>query len=242
MAPITHIVHYSSSLKLISVYITVYLIQSFPIVTHIIHVYTVLATVEGEIENVTISRGESAEFTCKFLKGDVDIYIEWSVGDTVFDECGYTEKDIAPDGNGCYTTNTESVLQLQNTSMFNFRSYSVQCVVQQNITDEFKNDLSFQSHFNNVTSSSFLFIENKSECNYIPMPRSTLSSYTSKVNLSVCSIPVDSITDSTETITDNNETITDNKALVGAVTGAAVILVLFVIIMLVVISCCIKKK
>ena len=154
--------------------------------THIIHVYTVLATVEGEIETVSISRGESAEFTCKFSKGDVDIDINWSVGDIVFDECGSTEKDISPDGNGCYNTNTESVLQLQNTSSFAFRSYSVQCVLHQNITDEFKNDVSFQTHFNNLTSTSFLFIVNKGECNHVSMPNSMISGSTLLSYICIC--------------------------------------------------------
>ena len=122
--------------------------------------YAELATIESEIEDVSIIRGESAEFTFKFSKRDVDIDIKWSVDDIVFDECGSTEKDIAPDGNGCYTTDTESVLLLQNTSMFTFRSYSVQCFLQQNITDDFREDPTFQNHFNTLTSNSYLFGEN----------------------------------------------------------------------------------
>ena len=122
-----------------------------------------LATLEGEIENVSISRGESAEFTCKFSKGDVDIDINWSVGDIVFDECGSKEKDISPDGNGCYTTNTESVLLLQNTSVFDARPYPVQCVLQQTITEDFREDPTFQNYSNTLTSSSYLFVQPKSE-------------------------------------------------------------------------------
>ena len=120
--------------------------------------HAVLATVEGEIENVSISRGESAEFTCKFSKRDVDIDINWSVGDVVFDECGSTEKDIAPDGNGCYTTNTESMLFLGNTSSFSTSNHQVQCVIQQNINDNFKKDPSFEESFNNITSNGILEI------------------------------------------------------------------------------------
>ena len=120
--------------------------------------YTVLTTVEGEIENVSISRGESAEFTCKFSKGDVDIDINWSVGDIVFDECGSTEKDIPPESNGCYTTGTESVLFLGNTSSFSTSKHQVQCAIQQNISDNFKKDPSFEESFNNMTSSAILEI------------------------------------------------------------------------------------
>ena len=134
--------------------------------------YTVLATIEGEIENVTISRGESAEFTCKFSKGDVDIDINWSVGDIVFDECGSTKKDIlSPDSNGCYTTDAKSVLLLQNTSALVFCNvheyhtcpYPVQCVLQQNIRDDFKKDPTFKNHFNTLASSSYLFIKHKDD-------------------------------------------------------------------------------
>ena len=127
-------------------------------------VYTVLATIEGEIENVSIIRGESAEFTCKFSKRDVDIYINWSVGGVVFDECASTEKDISPDGNGCYTTDTKTVLFLGNTSSFSTSNHQVQCVIQQNISDNFKKDPSFEESFNNMTSSAILEINPPSKC------------------------------------------------------------------------------
>ena len=122
--------------------------------------YAELATVEGEIENVSISRGESAEFICKFSKGDVDINITWSVGDMEFDECGSTEDDIAPENNWCYTNDTHSVLLLQDTNEFDTRPYPVQCVLQQNITEDFMKDPTFQNRFNTLTSSSYLFGEN----------------------------------------------------------------------------------
>ena len=126
--------------------------------------HAVLATIEGEIENVTISRGESTKFTCKFSKGDVDIAINWSVDDIVFDECGSTEKDISPDCNGCYTTGTESVLFLGNTSSFSTGNHQVQCVIQQNITDNFQKDPSFKEIFNNMTSKATLEISPPSKC------------------------------------------------------------------------------
>ena len=124
----------------------------------VVHIHAVLASVEGEIENMSINRGGSARFTCKFSKGDVDIDINWSVGDIVFYGCGATEKDIAPYSNGCYTTGTESVLSLGNTSSFSTGNHQVQCVIQQNITDNFTKDPSFEERFNNITSTAILKI------------------------------------------------------------------------------------
>ena len=120
--------------------------------------HAVLATVEGEIENVTISRGESAEFTCKFSKRDVDIDIYWRVFYIAFYECGSTEKDIAPDGNGCYTTDTESVLFLGNTSSFSTSNHYVYCVIHQIIGDNFMKDPSFEVFFIYMVSSAILEI------------------------------------------------------------------------------------
>ena len=54
---------------------------------------------------------------------------------------GSTVDDIAPDGNGCYTNDTHSVLELSNTGS---GSHLVQCILEQNIRDDFKNDPSFQ--------------------------------------------------------------------------------------------------
>ena len=116
----------------------------------------VLATIENDIQSMSVVEGERATFTCEFLKGNIsDIAINWSVGDILFDECDSTEDDIAPDGNGCYTNDTHSVLVINTLDP---GSYPVQCILQQNILENFKYDPSFQDNFNNITRSASLTI------------------------------------------------------------------------------------
>ena len=119
----------------------------------------VLATIENDIQSMSVVEGEIATFTCEFRKGDIsDIAINWSVGDIPFNECGSTEDDIAPDGNGCYTSDTHSVLVINTLDP---GSYPVQCILQQNIPVDFKNDPSFQENFNSITRSASLRISMK---------------------------------------------------------------------------------
>ena len=116
----------------------------------------VLATIENDIQNVSVVEGERATFTCEFLKGNIsDIAINWSVGDIPFNDCDSTEDDTTPNGNGCYTNDTHSVLVLNTLDP---GSYPVQCILQQNIPDDFKNDPSFQENFNSITRSASLTI------------------------------------------------------------------------------------
>ena len=111
----------------------------------------VLATIENDIQNVSVLEGERATFTCKFSKGNIsDIDIDWTFNGHQFDKCDSTEDDIAPDGNGCYTNDTHSVLVLRNISSLSIGSYPVQCILQQNIPGDFKKDPSFQENFNNI--------------------------------------------------------------------------------------------
>ena len=118
----------------------------------------VLASIE-DIQSVSVLEGGRAIFTCKFFKGDIDI--DWTVDCDPFDECGSTEDDIAPDGNGCYTNDTHSVLVLRNTSSLATGSHPVQCILEQNIPNDFRNDPSFQEKFNSTTRSASLTIMGK---------------------------------------------------------------------------------
>ena len=68
---------------------------------------------------------------------------------------GSTVDDIAPDGNGCYTNDTHSVLELSNTGS---GSHPVQCILEQNIPEDFKNDPSFQENFSSITRSALLTV------------------------------------------------------------------------------------
>ena len=118
----------------------------------------VLASIE-DIQSVPVFEGKSALFTSKFSKGNVsDINVDWTFDGDLFDECGPTEDDIAPDGNGCYTNDTHSVLVLRITRSLATGSHAVQCVLEQNIPEEFKDDPSFQENFNNITRSASLTI------------------------------------------------------------------------------------
>ena len=101
-----------------------------------------LASTENGIQNVSVLEGMNASFTCKFSKGDIsDIDLDWTFDSDQYEECGSTEDDITPDGNGCYTNDPHSVLVLRNISSLSIGSYPVQCTLQQNISDSlFLND------------------------------------------------------------------------------------------------------
>ena len=108
---------------------------------------------------MSVFEGESAIFTFEFLKEfESDIDINWIFNGDDYDECGSTDDDIAPDGNGCYTNDTHSVLLLRNISSLATGSYRVQFVLQQNIQNGFKNDPSFEESLNNITRSASLTI------------------------------------------------------------------------------------
>ena len=100
------------------------------------------ASIENDIQSIAVLKGGRATFTCEFKGTDIDI--DWTVDGDLFDECGSTEDDIAPDGNGCYTNDTHSVLVLRNTSSLGTGGHPVECILEQNIPDDFKNDPSFQ--------------------------------------------------------------------------------------------------
>ena len=119
----------------------------------------VLASIENDIQDVSVLEGEKVTFTCEFRKGnESDIVINWTVGNIPFNECDSTEDDIAPDSNGCYTNDTHSVLVINTLDP---GSFPVQCILQQNIPDDFRNDPSFQDNFNNITRSASLTIMSK---------------------------------------------------------------------------------
>ena len=135
--------------------------ENYPIVVYMYFLIAVLGTIENDIQNVSVLEEETAMFACEFSKGNIsDIDINWSVGDMIFNDCDSTEDDIAPNGNGCYTNGTHSVLVMNTLDP---GSYQVQCILQQNIPEEFKNDPSFQENFNSITRSSSLTIKSKSK-------------------------------------------------------------------------------
>ena len=69
--------------------------------------------------------------------------MKWTVGGREYD-CGTAEEDIEADSNGCYINETQSVLLIRDTSSFTPDiGHQVQCILQQNIPQEFRDDESF---------------------------------------------------------------------------------------------------
>ena len=121
---------------------------------------SVLASIEEGIQDVTIREGEIADFTCKYSKDVLQIDVDWMVGNVKYDECGSSEEDIGSDGNGCYTTDTQSILLLKNTKIFTAGSYLVQCTLKQSIPNNCKNHSSIQDDLKSIKTSAFLIIGN----------------------------------------------------------------------------------
>ena len=115
----------------------------------------VLATIDsGNFQDVTITEEESANFTCKFSKGDSDsITVYWTV-DGEKRNC-HAGEDVGSETIACYNTETQSVLLIRNTSA---GRHQVECILQQNIPEMFRNDRSFNDMFNNITRRGFLTI------------------------------------------------------------------------------------
>ena len=136
-------------------YAELFLILSFVHNNLLLSFFAVLATIDNEIQNITLSEGESGNFTCQFSKRDNDITVFWRVGSGQYD-CISAEEDIGSDSIGCYTTDTQSVLLIRNVTA---GTYPVECVLQQNISSDFVNDESFREEFNKpLTISAFLIV------------------------------------------------------------------------------------
>ena len=118
--------------------------------------YTILIAVFAIINYVGITEKESTNFTCNFSKRDFDnITVYWTVDGGQYD-CVTAKEDIEADSNGCYTTETQSVLLIRDSGSF-ITVNSVQCILQQNIPQEFRDDDSFKEEYNDtITRSAFL--------------------------------------------------------------------------------------
>ena len=130
------------------------LIHSFNAIPFI----AVLATIDSHIQSVNITQDESANFMCQFSKRDADdIRVYWTVDGGPYD-CVTDEEDIEADSNGCYTTETQSVLMIRDTSSFTPGSrHLVMCNLQQNIPQEFRDDASFKEKYSQtLTRKAFL--------------------------------------------------------------------------------------
>ena len=115
-------------------------------------------TIDSDIQSVTITEEESANFTCNFSKGDIhNISVYWTVDSGLYD-CVTAEEDIGSDSNECYTTDTQSVLLIRDTSSFTPGRHQVECILQQNIPEVFRVDNSFIEEYNTLTRRAFLTI------------------------------------------------------------------------------------
>ena len=113
-------------------------------------IIAVLATIDSDIQNVTITEEKNANFTCNFSKGDFDnITVYWTV-DGEKRNCR-AEQDVGSETIECYNTETQSVLLIRNTSSFTPGRHQVRCILQQNISEEFRDDRSFNDTFNDIT-------------------------------------------------------------------------------------------
>ena len=119
-----------------------------------------LGVIGNEIHNVTISEGKRATFTCMFNTTDnSDVIIFWTVADQIFDDCKTSQQGVAPGNNGCYENKAESVLVVEDVTIFGAGEILVRCNLDQNLDENFLNDSSFQTGYNDIiTTEAFLKI------------------------------------------------------------------------------------
>ena len=105
----------------------------------------VLVTIDSDIQSVTITEEKSANLTCNFSKGDLDsITVYWRVDG---EKCNcHAGEDVGSEAIACYNTESRSVLLIRNTSSFTPGRHQVQCILQQNISEEFRDDRSFNDN------------------------------------------------------------------------------------------------
>ena len=99
--------------------------------------------------------GEQTAISCNIVTGDTDFHIIWKI-----DEVEYT--CIQPEMDPNIECTNDIILQIQNTTFLGVGNHDIQCILQPNIQPDYKNDPSFQSHFNdNITNTVTLTIIGK---------------------------------------------------------------------------------
>ena len=125
----------------------------------------VLAALEGNLTSVTI--GNSTNLSCPFSSGtEFDIY--WTVDD---DRYNCDNSDTRDGGISCTNSTdplSQSILSIEDTNSLGAGNHAVQCVLEQTIPDNFKNDLSFRTELNDLTemsmSATLMIIDPFGEC------------------------------------------------------------------------------
>ena len=102
---------------------------------------------DGGLQDLSISRGEEAEFTCNFNKGDNDVTIQWKIDGEDYD-CSMETGSVY----NCSTGDSQSVLQVKNSNKLFIGDHSVQCVLNQNIPKDFQEDDWFDENLNSLTT------------------------------------------------------------------------------------------
>ena len=87
---------------------------------------------------VPVSVGTVATVTCKIIKEDTNFSISWRM-----DDQKVCDEDTPTDDITCFTNATHSVLQLESTTSLSVGSHTVECVLEQEIDQLFRDDPSF---------------------------------------------------------------------------------------------------
>ena len=119
-------------------------------------VCTVLTTIVGEIKNVSVDQGNSAELKCQTSNESDDITVYWCVGGDRYDCMASSADDVID--KGCYGDGSINTLFLRDTDSLPEGHYPVQCVVDQNLPSQFTNDPSFDDSFSSVSRNGTLTI------------------------------------------------------------------------------------
>ena len=126
-----------------------------------------LAALEGDLNDTSVIIGNSATLSCPFSSGtEFDIY--WTVDGDRYD-CDISD---TPDGGISCTNSTaplsQSILSIENTTSLGGGSHMVECVLEQTIPVNFRNDPSFRTVLNSLTetsrSATLMIIDPSGEC------------------------------------------------------------------------------
>ena len=125
-----------------------------------------LAALEGDLHDTSVIIGISTKLSCPFSSGtDFDIY--WTVDGDRYD-CDISN---TPDG-GISCNNSDplpqSILSIEDTTSLGGGGHMVECVLEQTIPVNFRNDLSFRTVLNSLTetsrSATLMIIDPSGEC------------------------------------------------------------------------------
>ena len=117
---------------------------------------------DGGLQDLSISRGEEAEFTCNFNKGDNNVTIKWKIDD-VDHNCSEVAIETESVYN-CSTGDSQSVLQVKNSNKLFIGDHSVQCILNQNIPKDFQEDYWFDENLNSLTTRTAALTIIRGEC------------------------------------------------------------------------------